>query len=323
VLSVLGALAGFVTAMTLTPDARADSPEMGGQPYEYKYFFPILGDKAARRGIRFPLPFGLGINYAVIQQDINISDVAIAVNDSEYVDLSKIVKFERVRSNVIGLNARADLWVLPFLNIYGLGLYGIDADTDVTLSEPFAFNAGASQTSYGGGFGVTGAYGIAGFFLTLDANWTWNKVENLDSPVKTFLLTPRVGKRFRIGPTVLVSAWVGAMRQQIESDTSGSMNLSDAIGEPPDEFKEKVRGWYEELGPVKQAAVEGIYNKLQERGDTIVHYKLDKELSDPWNMLIGAEADFSERVQLRMEVGFIGRTQLILGASYRFGLIPN
>ena len=151
----------------------------------------------------------------------------------------------------------------------------------------------------------------------------WTLVGNLDSPVRTFLVTPRVGKRFSLNRDVLISVWAGAMRQQVEADTSGSMNLSDAIGEPTDSFKQKVNCWYEQLGPVKQAAVEAIHSKLQERGDTIIHYKLDKELADPWNMLIGMEADFSSTFQLRTEVGFIGRYQVIFGASYRFGLITH
>jgi hypothetical protein len=40
-------------------------------------------------------------------------------------------------------------------------------------------------------------------------------------------------------------------------------------------------------------------------------------------MLLGMEADFSDRVQLRTEVGFFGRMQLVLGICYRFGLIPK
>jgi len=35
------------------------------------------------------------------------------------------------------------------------------------------------------------------------------------------------------------------------------------------------------------------------------------------------EADLNQRFQLRAEVGFIGRTQVILGVNYRFELIKR
>jgi hypothetical protein len=313
----LAALLAFPRAL------RAEAPDLGNEPYEYNYVFPIWGDKLASRGIRFPLPFGVGLNYAYIRQDIEISGVQIAVNDREYVDLSNIVKFDEVKSTVMGLGGRFDLWVLPFLNIYGLGTYAIDADTDVSLAEPFPLHAGASQSGYGGGFGLTGAFGFWGIFATMDANWTWNKMEKLDSAVRTFLLAPRVGKRFKIGGPVALAAWVGAMRQAIEVDTSGSISLSDTIGEPSDAFQEKLENWYGALPPGQKVIVGDLVDRLQNRGDTIIHYKLDKKIADPWNMLLGMEMDLGQVVQLRTEFGFIGRTQLIMGLNYRFGLIPH
>jgi hypothetical protein len=308
--------------LALPRAALADAPDVGNKPYEYEYMFPIWGDKLASKGIRFPLPFGIGINYAYIHQDINIDNVQLAVNDGQFVDLSNIVKFESVESTVMGLSGRLDLWVLPFLNVYGLATYAADSDTDVLLSDPFALRSGASQTGYGGGFGFTGAFGVLGFFATLDVNFTWNKVEKLDSAVRTFLLTPRIGKKFRLGKVAL-SPWVGAMRQDIEVDTSGSIALSEAIGEPSDEFQEKMGNWYNSLPPGQQIVVGQVVERLQGVRDATIRYKLDKSLADPWNMLLGMEADFSDRVQLRTEFGFIGRTQMILGLNYRFGLITH
>ena len=35
------------------------------------------------------------------------------------------------------------------------------------------------------------------------------------------------------------------------------------------------------------------------------------------------EVDFSQRYQLRTELGFLGRSQFLFSLNYRFGLIPN
>jgi len=40
-------------------------------------------------------------------------------------------------------------------------------------------------------------------------------------------------------------------------------------------------------------------------------------------MLVGDEVDLHKRFQMRMEYGFIGRTQLIFGICYRFGGFAN
>lgn len=321
------ALAVCGLSLLLTPRAAhaQGAPDIGNKPYKYDRLFPFLGKKLASRGISFPLPFGIGINYAYAKQGVDITGVNIALNDGKYTDLSKIVKFDHVTSTVKVINSRLDLWVFPFLNVYGLGSYVVDSDTDVLLSEPFALRSGASQSGYGGGFGATAAFGFWGFFGVVDANLSWTKMEKLDSAVRTFLLTPRVGKRFKLGESVWISGWVGAMRQSIEADTQGSISLKDAVGAPQGSFESKVASWYNSLPAGQQGGVSqlvgGITGPNAERDPTI-HYKLDKALSDPWNMLVGTEIDLHKRVQMRMEYGFIGRTQLIMGLCYRFGGFP-
>ena len=321
----LFALCSALAPILAAPPASADAPDLGGDPYQWNYVFPLTGSELAEKGIRFPFPFGIGINYLQIVQDVNIDSVKIAVNDGEFVDLSKIIEFDQVKSNVKGVNARFDLWVLPFLNVYGLVNYVADSDTDVLISEPFNLRAGASQTGYGGGFGGTGAFGAFGFFTTLDVNFTWNQMQKLDKPVRTFVLAPRIGKRFKLGGPVSLSPWVGAMRVNIEADTSGSINLADAVGGEGNgqATEERAREWYDSLDPVEQRIVSAIGERLPDRGDPVIHYKLDKALADPWNLLVGMEADFSQRYQIRTEFGFIGRTQFLFSLNYRFGLIPN
>lgn len=320
--SLLGTLA-LAASLALPSVAMADGPDAGGEPYEWKYLFPLLGDKAAAKGIKIPLPFGIGVNYAFFHQDLTISGVQIAVNDGDFVDLSNIVKFDQAKSTVKGLNTRLDLWLIPGLNVYVMGNYSWESSTDIRLSDPFVLRSGVTQTALGSGFGATGAFGFWGFFGALDANVSWNNVEKLNKPVRAFILTPRVGKKLPLSDNVKLSLWVGAMRQALEADTNGSISLDEVLGEPSDEFEEKVRGWYNSLGPAQMGLVEDLVERLEGRGPTTIHYKLDKAVAHPWNMLLGMEADFSDRVQLRTEVGFFGRMQLVLGVCYRFGLIPK
>ncbi len=181
------------------------APDLGNAPYEWKNAFPIWGKEVAKKGIELPLPWGAGINYSYVDQPIEITSIDIAVNDSDYVDISELIEFEEIRSRVHVLNARLDLWLFPFLNVYGLGLYAPETNTDVTIGAPFSLETGATQSGVGGGFGMTAAFGLGGFFGIVDMNWTWNKMENLNEPVSTFIVTPRFGKNFgKVGPVRLI-----------------------------------------------------------------------------------------------------------------------
>jgi hypothetical protein len=304
------------------PAAAQNAPNAGGAPYEWKHLLPFWGNKLAARGIAFPLPWGIGVNYAWIDQPISIRDLQIAINDGDYASLSEIVKFDHVDAKVHGVNARVDVWLFPFLNLYGLANYAAQATTDVVLAEPFPLQAGATQAGGGGGFGATLAMGAWGFFGTLDLNWTRNKMQLLTEPVNTLLVTPRVGRRIlRIGKYEL-TGWLGAMFQRIGVETSGKIHLNDAIGEPSDELRDKVDDWYDGLSAPARAVVGAVVEELRETlgEDPVVRYKLDKRVERPWNMVAGAQLELTEHWQIRVEVGFIKRTQVIAGLNYRFGM---
>src|SRR5215471_7446396 len=309
-----------LVALSATAFAQ-DAPDLTDTPGDWPYAFPLMGDKLARRGMKFPLPFGIGLNYAYVDQPIEISRVAVGVNDSEMVDLTDFIKFDKLNSKVHVLNLRADLWVFPFLNFYAMGNFVPQSKTQVSISEPFSFDAGATQSGYGGGFGFTLAMGAWGFFGTLDLNWTWNKLQKLEIPVGTYLLTPRIGKNFGKVAGVDLILWIGGMRQYIQSDTRGSIRLKDAVSGAGDgSWQQKLQDWYNGLPPCRQAIVKNLVDRIDiGGGDPVIHYDLDKAVANPWNMLVGTEIGLSDAWRLRAEVGFIHRTQFLFGINYRFG----
>src|SRR5688572_32082179 len=91
------ALAVLATS-SIASTAFAQAPDAGHDAIEWDYMFPLLGDKVAERGIKLPLPFGLGINYAFADQPIEISRVAVGVNDGEMVDLPFAIVFVELNS---------------------------------------------------------------------------------------------------------------------------------------------------------------------------------------------------------------------------------
>jgi hypothetical protein len=290
-------------------------------PYSYEDPLPILGKKVAARGIEFPLPWGIGLNYMFMQQPVDITNIKLGLNDSEMVDMSGVIKFKSVQSKVHAANLRLDLWLLPFLNVYGMVNYIPKSTTSITLAEPFPLESGATQHVVGEGFGATGAFGIWGAWATLDANWTWNQAELVNGAVRTTLLTPRVGMEVYRWNKVALNLWVGAMAQFIGSETKGAIKLSDALGEPTGALVDKVNTWYGGLPPLQQAAFKPLVDKINEAdpGSATVKYELDKKVAQTWNMMLGAQLEINKYWFLRTEVGVIKRTSCLVGLNYRFG----
>ena len=67
----------------------------------------------ASRGITFPPPWGLVLNYVFIDQPVEPSAIEIAVEHSEFIVLEDLIDFGEINSRIHGMNARVDLCFLP------------------------------------------------------------------------------------------------------------------------------------------------------------------------------------------------------------------
>ena len=332
---------------------------------EYPYALPILGAKAAARGYDLPYSAGLGINYLWQESDLIIEDLFVGFNNGPMYDLDEIVRFEGAVATASAINFRPDIWLLPFLNVYGLftkaktsteiaaGLWLPDANN--VWSEVTSFSSKAEFDATGFGIGMTPTMGVAGGWIALDMNVTWQSISALDKPVMTFVFGPRFGKsfKFRNNPQSNIAFWVGAFRLHLKSETSGSLALNEVI--PIDGLQDKVDAgmdkvaeteiavdeWWagltpiEQANPVNQAKYETANRTLETTGNLLnsidgalnddqtatVQYSLNKRPKDAWNFVVGSQYQINKHFMIRAEAGFLGsRTQFIGGLQYRFGL---
>jgi hypothetical protein len=196
---------------------------------------------------------------------------------------------------------------------------------------------------------------VAGGFLALDMNVTWQDISALDKPVITFVFGPRFGKSFKFKnhPQSNLAIWVGGFRLHMKSETSGSLPLSDVI--PTDELQVKVDEglakvesgqiavdeWWsgltsqEQENPANKAKYATANRTLTAAGNLLntvdgalndeesasVQYSLNKRPKDMWNFVVGAQYQINKHFMFRAEAGFLGsRQQIITGLQYRFGL---
>ena len=317
-------LAAATSGSAQNPDLMLSKAERDSILKNYHNVFPIWGRKAIEKGFDLPYPAGLGVNFVYASQNIDLTNLGLSTGTNPVVPVD-FIKFGETKAPVLTPNLRADLWVLPFLNVYAFG--GVAwVTTDVEIAEPVPFTTKVEQSGYYAGLGGTATMGIKHNWLAFDLNTAWTKTEKLDEPVRARIFGIRLGRAQKLQGTQRVAIWLGAMKQTLKSTTNGSINLSEVIagggdGSDGGGFEDyEDSEWYQGLPPAQRRVVDEIVKRLQgiDPSDVVVNYSLDKATADPWNMIAGASYDFSKTWAGRAETGFIGRKSVLLMLNYRF-----
>jgi hypothetical protein len=310
-----------VPAFAQNPDLVLSQAERDSILKDYHSIFPIWGKKAIERGFDLPRAFGIGFNAVYISQNIDINNLQLSTNSDPLVPLDAF-KFGTNTATAYSETIRADLWVLPFLNLYGLAGPG-QANTEVELTTPVAFTSSVDQSAKTYGVGITGAMGIKRNWLSVDVNWTWSDLEKLSDPVQIRILGLRYGRAIKLSGNKKLAFWVGTMNQKVELKTRGSIRFDEAV---PPEFWDQIEAigpgnpWYDGLTPAQKAAVDQLVQRITASKSTTINYGLDKALADPWNMLAGTQYSIGKNWEFRAEGGFIGRWSILAGLNYRLNL---
>jgi hypothetical protein len=330
----------------------------------YPYALPIWGEKATKKGFQLPYSAGVSVQYFGQESDITISNLEVGFNNGPMYNIDQLVQFNKATSRASAITARPDVWLFPFLNVYGI-LGVADASTDIGYGIYLPDSAGNSTNIANGattvnfttstfGIGMTPTMGVAGCFVVLDMNYTWTAVPQLNKPARTFVFGPRVGKTFNFkNKKSAISAWVGGFSVHLNSVTTGSLPLNEAIdfngidgkidnaNEQISSLQQGVDAWWtgltslQQSNPVNIAKYNQANNLLETAGTLVsqietgvnnaenstVQYSMDKKPTNMWNFLIGAQYQYNRHWMLRAEIGIFGtRSQITTGIQYRFGL---
>ena len=299
---------------------------------EYNYVFPILGQGAYSKGFDIPYPIGIMSNFIWMDQGIDITNMQLGLkSDNKDIPLTStdFIDFGENSNASYAFNIRPDIWIFPFLNVYGLFGYG-QSQTEVNLVAPVALKSVVKQGITTAGVGVMTAFGIGPVWLSVDANWTWNKPELLDKPTRVNVLGLRLGHTFtfKSRPDRNIAVWAGGMRLKMGTETKGEIAMKDALPaetwDRRDEIVDQYNVWYDDLTPAKKAIVDAtafpdIIDRLDAAdGDAVVRYGMDKQVSEMWNGVVGAQFQLNKHWQFRSEAGLIGdRKSFLFSVNYR------
>ena len=300
----------------------------------YKYVLPIWGEKAAALGYNLPYSAGFSLNYLQQESAVIIDNLEVSFNESPPINLDEIVRFDDATARAGALTLRPDIWILPFLNVYGIFGQGkssteINAgiflpDTAGVWNEILPLSTKANFDVTITGFGITPTMGVGNGWIALDMNFAWSDVSALDKPVKTFVFGPRFGKTTRFKkPDSNIAFWVGGFRVKFSSETKGSLALSELF--PTDSLQVKVDNaidnvavrqenvdeWWNNLSPVEQqnpvnkAKYETANRVLETAGGAL--NSIDESLND------GQSATVNYSLDKRLKDAW----NFIVGAQYQ------
>ena len=305
---------------------------------KYDNVLPIWGQKAYKKGFDIPYPTGAMINFVWVRQGLLIDNISLGLKTDDIdIPLTEVdfIEFGNNYSEASTLLFRPDIWVFPFLNIYGL--FGLGSSrTEVNLTVPTDLQSVVDQRLKTYGFGATAAGGIGPVWLAVDGNLTWSKPELLDDPVKVTTFGVRVGHNFvsKNKPYRNFGVWIGAMKVTLGSETVGAIQLKDAL--PPEVFERAQEieanyfAWLNSLNPnnpidarkieIANEVLTPIFERIGAAdGEAIIRYGLEKNVKEPWNGLIGAQYQLNKNWMFRAEGGVIGdRKSLLLSVNWRF-----
>lgn len=222
-----------------------------------------------------PLPFGVGATLHYQDQEYSLTRMSISVPGFDLADTSGL----DIDNHLFEGDVKLDLWLLPFLNVFGL-VGVIDGETEVDLST---FQLGNLTIDYDGivyGAGITLAGGFDNVFASFTALFTDTDLDQAESSVEAWVLTPRVGVKTSLpGSERPLALWSGAMYQSTEEQHRGNISIP-------------------QIGPVV--------------------YDVELEEDNAWCFLVGAAAEVTDHWNVELEVGAGDRSQVTLSATCRF-----
>ena len=253
-------------------------------------WLPIWGKAARKKGFDLPLPLGVGFSYTYINQDMVVSDVTI---QDRQLNLRLLNADTTTHTAVF----RADAWIFPFLNIYGLvGDTGGVTKPAIALRNGRVVESEVEYNRFSYGWGLTAAGGYKALFLTLDANYTTGDIVSKkrgqvgDEPIKSITFAPRLGTLISSGGKLGTgSIWIGGMFLAATSEIHGTIDLSE----------------------------HPLLARLA--GTDFPTYSVRVEPEEHWNVLIGGNWEFNKRWSVTAEVGGImDRCHVITAVVWRF-----
>jgi lipid-binding SYLF domain-containing protein len=285
-----------------------DGHEQAERPL-WDHKMPFMAQKVIDKGYDLPLPYGLKLAYVNVDQAQLLDNLYVGFNGSDKELLDSWVAFENARSINDTVQAVFDVWVLPFMNVFGiLGKIDGHAPMDVIVegngfldqlgidcSKPgnavacnllqdkeFTLPIDAEFKGNNYGIGINLAGGWNGYFVTIPITYVYADLDGKDSDGAVISASPRVGKMFNLKDRGNLALYIGGSYLDSNLTVDGSVTVPGT--------------------------------------DISLEYTIDQDNKDKWAAIVGANWDINRNWSVQGEYnGFVGSRETWMGSiSWRF-----
>lgn len=280
---------------------RANDSQGEDAPRTWNHKLPFLAQKVIDLGYDLPLPYGIGVTYANVDQDMELDNLWVGINGSEEEPF-EFVSFENANAQSESVQLKLDAWLFPFMNVFAMaGKVEGDAPLDVILDgngmldqigadcsgfppSPLCsllqdktlllpITAAFSGNTYG--LGTVLAGGWKGWFVALPINITYADMDTTDTEGVAITATPRFGRVINLNRWGNLALFAGGNYLKTELTITGQVSTPDEL--------------------------------------LIIDYTIDQRNADRWNLLLGANWDLSKHWSWSVEYnGFIGSREAFI-----------
>jgi hypothetical protein len=252
---------------------------------------PFLGKQATKLGFKLPRPVGVaGFVYAH-DQLMEFTGLEVAFNGGKLLNLENLFALEdsKVSQSTFMAMLKADLWILPFLNIMAIiGGGKNDLNGELVINDdlrdffnnlpgfiidipnlPRSIPINTTVRSEIYGFGLTLAGGIQNFNLSVNYQLMFTKIVEANTTNLVNIITPMVGYMTPLG----INFMVGAQGQYYNTKLTGFFDFDDKDG-----VTHRI-DYIVDFEPVKWNGILGIYMSLSKHWEMSLQYGFGKRAS--------------------------------------------
>lgn len=318
---------------------------------DYGYVLPFMGEKVRKAGYTLPEPAGIMVGWYMQEQNLTISNLAIGIGDGDdLVNIDDWTDFEEIKTKNVVYSVRPDVWILPFLNVYGI-YSRFNAITQAKLLEPIQLTIPeVEKTGEGVGFGTVLVYGMGPVWISENFTMAWSKAPGVDQPTQSVVNSVRIGTQVESrNRKHYGTIWVGTNYQNYVGSNTGAYDMTQLLpDEKPklEELRDQVQAKIEDLQngydefcsiPGNKPAclvIDQVLNEFKDRiedklggitkpDELLLRHGYNVEPEKKWNMSVGAQYNFNKNWEARFEAGLLGRRTFMFSVNRRFGLVKK
>ena len=261
------------------------------------WVLPLLGKPATKLGYKLPRPVGLDLFTHFQEQEMQCVGLSLAMNDEDFVSFGSLFEVDQssISATSYATMVKADVWILPFLNVMGIvgsgqndiyGNFPINEELKEGLTDygwlidiapedvPNGIELSSTLSSTMYGAGATLAGGVGDWNVSLSYQFMIAKVLEANTTSVAHVFMPMLGYMTPFGMNLMV----GTQGQFYDTRVVGFVDLSD---------------------------------------DQTLHYDVEFEPVN-WNAMIGMYKGFAKHWEVALQAGFGNRNSVTAVFGYRF-----